>query len=184
MQFTPDLLPSDVTGIDVFNQKTGEFEFRAGPIFANIVLADEINRASPKTQASLLECMEERQATIDNTTHAIPAPFMVIATQNPIEYEGTYPLPEAQLDRFMMRVSLGYPDATAEEAILHEQTVARPLRPAQRRARRHAGPDHAASRRTGPGRARAAPLRRHHPGRHSRHARHLPRARAPVPASP
>ncbi len=122
VQFTPDLLPSDVTGVGVFNQKTGEFEFRAGPIFANIVLADEINRSSPKTQASLLECMEERQATVDNTTHDIPAPFMVIATQNPIEYEGTYPLPEAQLDRFMMRVSLGYPDATAEEAILHEQT--------------------------------------------------------------
>ena len=127
MQFTPDLLPSDVTGVGVFNQKTGEFEFRPGPIFANIVLADEINRASPKTQASLLECMEERQATIDNTTHAIAAPFMVIATQNPIEYEGTYPLPEAQLDRFMMRLSLGYPAADAEEAILQEQTSRDPF---------------------------------------------------------
>jgi MoxR-like ATPase len=127
VQFTPDLLPSDVTGVGVFNQKTGEFEFRPGPIFANIVLADEINRASPKTQASLLECMEERQATIDGTTHEIPAPFMVIATQNPIEYEGTYPLPEAQLDRFMMRVSLGYPDAGAEETVLHEQTVRDPF---------------------------------------------------------
>ncbi len=122
VQFTPDLLPSDVTGVSVFNQKTGEFEFRPGPIFANIVLADEINRASPKTQSSLLEAMEERQATIDNFTHLIDPPFMVIATQNPIEYEGTYPLPEAQLDRFMMRLSLGYPSAEAEEAILHEQT--------------------------------------------------------------
>ncbi len=127
VQFTPDLLPSDVTGVGVFNQKTREFEFRPGPIFANIVLADEINRASPKTQASLLECMQERQATIDNTTHPIAAPFMVIATQNPIEYEGTYPLPEAQLDRFMMRLSLGYPDTDAEEAILHEQTSRDPF---------------------------------------------------------
>ncbi len=127
VQFTPDLLPSDVTGVSVFNQKTGEFEFRPGPIFANIVLADEINRASPKTQSSLLEAMEERQATIDNCTHVINPPFMVIATQNPIEYEGTYPLPEAQLDRFMMRLSLGYPSAEAEEAILHEQTSHDPL---------------------------------------------------------
>src|SRR5664280_604621 len=127
VQFTPDLLPSDVTGVGVFNQKTREFEFRPGPIFANIVLADEINRSSPKTQASLLECMEERQATIDNVTHPITPPFMVIATQNPIEYEGTYPLPEAQLDRFMMRLSLGYPTAEAEEAILHEQTSHNPL---------------------------------------------------------
>ena len=127
VQFTPDLLPSDVTGVGVFNQKSGEFEFRAGPIFANIVLADEINRASPKTQASLLECMEERQATIDNTTHPIAPPFMVIATQNPIEYEGTYPLPEAQLDRFMMRLSLGYPAVAAEETLLHEQTSRDPF---------------------------------------------------------
>jgi len=127
IQFTPDLLPSDVTGVSVFNQKTGEFEFRAGPIFANIVLADEINRSSPKTQASLLECMEERQATIDTVTHPIAAPFMVIATQNPIEYEGTYPLPEAQLDRFMMRLSIGYPAREAEEAILHEQSSHDPL---------------------------------------------------------
>src|SRR5664280_601165 len=127
VQFTPDLLPSDVTGVGVFNQKTREFEFRPGPIFANIVLADEINRSSPKTQASLLECMEERQATIDNTTHVIAAPFMVIATQNPIEYEGTYPLPEAQLDRFMMRLSLGYPTPAAEEAIVHAQTSGDPF---------------------------------------------------------
>jgi MoxR-like ATPase len=127
IQFTPDLLPSDVTGVSVFNQKSGEFEFRPGPIFANIVLADEINRASPKTQSSLLECMEECQATIDNVTHPIEPPFMVIATQNPIEYEGTYPLPEAQLDRFMMRLSLGYPSAEAEENIIHEQTSHNPL---------------------------------------------------------
>jgi MoxR-like ATPase len=127
IQFTPDLLPSDVTGVSVFNQKNGEFEFRPGPIFANIVLADEINRASPKTQSSLLECMEERQATVDNFTHHLEPPFMVIATQNPIEYEGTYPLPEAQLDRFMMRLNLGYPSAAAEEAIIHEQTSHNPL---------------------------------------------------------
>jgi MoxR-like ATPase len=126
IQFTPDLLPSDVTGVSVFNQKTAGFEFRPGPIFANIVLADEINRSSPKTQASLLECMEERQATIDNVAHAIVAPFMIIATQNPIEYEGTYPLPEAQLDRFMMRLSLGYPSPAAEEAILDAQTSGDP----------------------------------------------------------
>ena len=127
IQFTPDLLPSDVTGISVFNQKSGEFEFRPGPIFANILLADEINRASPKTQSSLLECMEERQATIDNVTHPIDPPFMVIATQNPIEYEGTYPLPEAQLDRFMMRLGLGYPSPEAEDSIIHEQTSRDPL---------------------------------------------------------
>jgi MoxR-like ATPase len=127
VQFTPDLLPSDVTGVGVFNQKTGEFEFRPGPIFANIVVADEINRSSPKTQASLLECMEERQVTVDNATHPITPPFMVIATQNPIEYEGTYPLPEAQLDRFMMRLSLGYPAADAEEAVLQDQTSRDPF---------------------------------------------------------
>jgi MoxR-like ATPase len=127
IQFAPDLLPSDVTGVSVFNQKTGEFEFRPGPIFANVVLADEINRASPKTQASLLECMEERQATVDRFTHPIAPPFMVIATQNPIEYEGTYPLPEAQLDRFMMRLSLGYPSSDAEEMILHEQSSRDPF---------------------------------------------------------
>jgi MoxR-like ATPase len=127
IQFTPDLLPSDVTGVSVFNQKSVEFEFRPGPIFANIVLADEINRSSPKTQSSLLECMEERQVTVDSVTHILDSPFMVIATQNPIEYEGTYPLPEAQLDRFMMRLSLGYPTAEAEAAIIHEQTSHDPL---------------------------------------------------------
>jgi len=127
IQFTPDLLPSDVTGVSVFDQQKARFEFRPGPVFANIVLADEINRSSPKTQASLLECMEERQATIDNVTHSIVAPFMVVATQNPIEYEGTYPLPEAQLDRFMMRLSLGYPDHAAEEAMLDAQTSGDPF---------------------------------------------------------
>jgi MoxR-like ATPase len=127
IQFTPDLLPSDVTGVSVFNQKSGEFEFRPGPIFANVVLGDEINRSSPKTQSSLLECMEERQVTVDNVTHPLQPPFMVIATQNPIEYEGTYPLPEAQLDRFMMRLSLGYPSVEAEVAIIHEQTSHDPL---------------------------------------------------------
>ncbi len=127
IQFTPDLLPSDVTGVSVFDQRTSAFEFRPGPIFANIVLADEINRSSPKTQASLLESMEEQQATIDNTTHPIAPPFMVIATQNPIEYEGTYPLPEAQLDRFMMRLSLGYPAPEAERAVLEAQTSGDPL---------------------------------------------------------
>jgi MoxR-like ATPase len=118
MQFTPDLLPSDVTGASVFNQKTGDFEFRPGPIMAQIVLADEINRATPKTQSALLEAMGEQQVTVEGTTRILPNPFMVLATQNPIEYEGTFPLPEAQLDRFFMRISLGYPDAAQEVAIM------------------------------------------------------------------
>jgi len=118
IQFTPDLLPSDVTGVSVFNQKTGEFEFRPGPIISQIVLADEINRTSPKTQSSLLECMEESQITIDGTTHKMPKPFLVLATQNPIEYEGTFPLPEAQLDRFLIRVRLGYPSFDEERTIV------------------------------------------------------------------
>jgi MoxR-like ATPase len=118
IQFTPDLLPTDVTGVNVFNQERGDFEFKPGAIFANIVLGDEINRASPKTQSALLECMEERQVTIDTETYQLGAPFMVIATQNPIEHEGTYPLPEAQLDRFMMRIGLGYPSADVEAEIL------------------------------------------------------------------
>ena len=109
IQFTPDMLPSDVTGVSIYNQMTREFEFRHGPIMAQIVLADEINRATPKTQAALLEAMEEKQVTVDGVTHMLPAPFMVLATQNPIEYEGTFPLPEAQLDRFLLRLSLGYP---------------------------------------------------------------------------
>ncbi len=127
MQFTPDLLPSDVTGVNVFNQRSNEFEFRPGPVFANLLLVDEINRASPKTQAALLECMQENQVTIDGTTYELARPFMVTATQNPIEYEGTYPLPEAQLDRFTMRLSIGYPPLSEEAAMLTEQTNDPPL---------------------------------------------------------
>jgi MoxR-like ATPase len=122
LQFTPDLLPSDVTGVNVFNQQRNEFEFRPGPVFANLLLVDEVNRASPKTQAALLECMEERQVTVDGVTYPLEPPFMVLATQNPIEYEGTYPLPEAQLDRFTMRLSLGYPPLAEEARMLEEQT--------------------------------------------------------------
>src|SRR5881409_3878369 len=118
IQFTPDLLPTDITGVNVFNQERGDFEFKPGAIFANIVLGDEINRASPKTQSALLECMEERQVTIDTETYQLGQPFMVIATQNPIEHEGTYPLPEAQLDRFMMRINIGYPSRDVEAEIL------------------------------------------------------------------
>jgi MoxR-like ATPase len=127
IQFTPDLLPSDVTGLSIFNQKTQEFEFRPGPIMAQVVLADEINRATPKTQSALLESMEEHQATIDGTTYKMPEPFLVIATQNPIEYEGTFALPEAQLDRFMLRIRLGYPSLADEQTILEEQKLAHPL---------------------------------------------------------
>ena len=127
IQFTPDLLPSDVSGLSIYNQKTQEFEFRPGPIFSQIVLADEINRATPKTQSALLECMEERQATIDGITYAMPDPFLVIATQNPIEYEGTFALPEAQLDRFMIRLRLGYPQPMEEIVILDEQKRTHPL---------------------------------------------------------
>jgi MoxR-like ATPase len=127
IQFTPDLLPSDVTGLSIFNQKTQEFEFRPGPIMSQVVLADEINRATPKTQSSLLECMEERQSTVDGTTYLMPDPFLVIATQNPIEYEGTFALPEAQLDRFMLRIRLGYPQPIEEIVILDEQKRTHPL---------------------------------------------------------
>jgi len=127
IQFTPDLLPSDVSGLSIYNQKTQEFEFRPGPIFSQVVLADEINRATPKTQSALLECMEERQATIDGTTYPMPDPFLVIATQNPIEYEGTFALPEAQLDRFMLRIRLGYPQPIEEIVILDEQKRSHPL---------------------------------------------------------
>ena len=127
MQFTPDLLPSDVTGVNVFNQRSNEFEFRAGPVFANLLLVDEINRASPKTQAALLECMQEQQVTIDGVSHVLGRPFMVMATQNPIEYEGTYPLPEAQLDRFTMRIAIGYPPLADEAKMLTEQTAEPPL---------------------------------------------------------
>jgi MoxR-like ATPase len=127
IQFTPDLLPSDVTGVNVFDQRTNEFEFRAGPVFANVLLVDEINRASPKTQAALLEAMQETQVTIDGESYPLEQPFIVLATQNPIEYEGTYPLPEAQLDRFAMRLALGYPPLAEEARMLNEQTTAPPL---------------------------------------------------------
>jgi MoxR-like ATPase len=127
IQFTPDLLPTDITGVNVFNQEQRDFEFKPGAIFANIVLGDEINRASPKTQSALLECMEERQVTVDTETHPLGTPFMVIATQNPIEHEGTYPLPEAQLDRFMLRLSIGYPGADVETEILATHGATQPL---------------------------------------------------------
>ncbi len=127
IQFTPDLLPTDITGVNVFNQEQHDFEFKPGAIFANIVLGDEINRASPKTQSALLECMEERQVTVDTETHPLGTPFMVIATQNPIEHEGTYPLPEAQLDRFMLRLSIGYPTAEVEAEILATHGATQPL---------------------------------------------------------
>jgi MoxR-like ATPase len=127
IQFTPDLLPSDVTGVNVFDQRSNEFEFRPGPVFANILLVDEINRASPKTQAALLECMQENQVTVDGVSYPLGRPFMVLATQNPIEYEGTYPLPEAQLDRFTMRLAIGYPPLAEEARMLSEQTSEPPL---------------------------------------------------------
>jgi MoxR-like ATPase len=127
IQFTPDLLPSDLTGVNIFRTGTHEFEFRPGPVFSNIVIGDEINRASPKTQSALLECMEEGQTTVDGTTHTLPHPFLVVATQNPVEMEGTYPLPEAQRDRFMARITVGYPDLDAELLMLERQEAVSPL---------------------------------------------------------
>jgi MoxR-like ATPase len=127
IQFTPDMLPSDVTGVSIFNQKTNEFEFRPGPIVAQIVLTDEINRATPKTQAALLEAMEEQQLTVDGVTHPLPQPFLVLATQNPIEYEGTFPLPEAQMDRFLMRIHIGYPSNSDEIRMLRSQKLVHPI---------------------------------------------------------
>src|SRR5579863_5503105 len=127
IQFTPDMLPSDVTGVSIFNQQTRAFEFRPGPIFAQIVLGDEINRATPKTQAALLEAIEERQVTVDGVTYALHTPFLVMATQNPIEYEGTFPLPEAQLDRFLLRLRLGYPTPQEEVAMLDSQQYQHPI---------------------------------------------------------
>jgi len=127
IQFTPDMLPSDVTGVSIYNQNTREFEFRPGPLMAQIVLADEINRATPKTQSALLEAMEERQMTVDGITHTLPVPFMVLATQNPIEYEGTFPLPEAQLDRFLIRIDIGYTSLGNEIRILEEQQLVHPI---------------------------------------------------------
>jgi len=127
LQCTPDLLPNDITGVSVFNQQTNAFEFRPGPVFVNILLADEINRATPRTQAALLEAMQERQVTVDGVTRPLPAPFLVLSTQNPIEYEGTFPLPEAQLDRFLMRLTLGYPDADAEIQMLRNLRKQHPI---------------------------------------------------------
>ena len=127
IQFTPDMLPSDVTGVSIYNQVSSQFEFRPGPVMAQVVLADEINRATPKTQAALLEAMEERQITVDGKTHSLPRPFLVLATQNPIEYEGTFPLPEAQLDRFLLRLRLGYPELEDEIAILERQQYKHPI---------------------------------------------------------
>ncbi|MDE2900659.1 MAG: MoxR family ATPase [Chloroflexota bacterium] len=127
IQFTPDLLPSDITGVSVYNQQSGEFEFRPGPIMAQMVLADELNRTTPKTQSALLEAMEEHQVTVDGVTHPLPRPAMVLATLNPIEYEGTFPLPEGQLDRFMLRISLGYPDAATEVSVVEQQVLRHPI---------------------------------------------------------
>ena len=127
IQFTPDLLPSDITGISIYNQSTGQFEFRPGPVMAQVVLADEINRATPKTQSALLEAMEELQVSVDGVTRQLDRPFLVMATQNPIEYEGTFPLPEAQLDRFLLRVSLGYPDFNEELAVIERQEQVHPI---------------------------------------------------------
>ena len=127
IQFTPDLLPTDVTGVSIYNQKTSDFEFRPGPIMAQVVLADEINRATPKTQSALLEAMDERQVTVDGVTHMMPKPFLVLATQNPIEYEGTFPLPEAELDRFLLRIHLGYPTQFEEIEIMNAQQVTHPI---------------------------------------------------------
>jgi MoxR-like ATPase len=127
IQFTPDLLPTDVTGVSIYNQKSGDFEFRDGPIMAQVVLADEINRATPKTQSALLESMEEGQVTVDGVTHTLPTPFIVLATQNPIEYEGTFPLPEAELDRFLLRIELGYPTQTDEVLIMESQQTDHPI---------------------------------------------------------
>jgi MoxR-like ATPase len=127
LQCTPDLLPNDVTGVSIFNQKTREFEFRPGPVFSNILLADEINRSTPRTQSALLEAMGEGQVTVDGVTYTLSKPFMLLATQNPIEFEGTFPLPEAQMDRFLFRLSLGYPDRTSEDAMLQVQQLAHPI---------------------------------------------------------
>ena len=169
VQFTPDLMPSDVTGVSVYDRQTSRFEFRAGPIFANIVVADEINRASPKTQSALLECMEERQVTVDGTSYHLARPFLVLATQNPVEMEGTYPLPEAQRDRFLARLSIGYPDRNAEIGMLADRDRTNPARPAATGDRRghRVRPDLRGT--DGAPRTRTSPVhrgdRRHHPQR-------------------
>lgn len=127
IQFTPDMMPSDITGVSIYNRKTGEFEYRPGPLMANLILADEINRASPKTQAALLEAMEERKVTVDGVTYSLPKPFLLMATQNPLDFEGTYPLPEAQLDRFLLKIKLGYPDKKHEGLLLDQLTSGHPI---------------------------------------------------------
>ncbi len=179
IQFTPDLLPSDVTGVSVYNQESRDFEFKPGAVFANIVVGDEINRASPKTQSALLECMEERQVTVDGVTYPLQTPFMVVATQNPIEMEGTYPLPEAQRDRFTARIAMGYPDAGAELAMLDVHGAHDPLhdlRPVVRR--RHGAPDD--RHRPRRARRRRGQAVRGRPGhRHPRVARPAARRRRP-----
>ena len=189
IQFTPDLLPSDITGVSAFNQEHREFEFKPGPVFANIVVGDEINRASPKTQSALLECMEERQVTVDGTSYPLERPFMVIATQNPIEMEGTYPLPEAQRDRFTARISMGYPSTEAELAMLdlHGSQLAAGLAGAGRLGQRRAGPDRRGAPRArgrGPQAVRHQPGQRHPLGPRAA-ARGLPAGHAaPAPGQP
>ena len=186
VQFTPDLLPADVTGVNVFDRQSGAFRFRAGPVFANVLLVDEINRASPKTQSALLEAMQETQVTVDGTTHVLERPFLVIATQNPVEYEGTFPLPEAQLDRFAVRMTIGYPPHADEARMLAEQTTSPPLDHlrAGRRARRAPRRDRRCA--AGPRRGERHALRRRAPAPHARElasrARRQPalRDRAPL----
>ena len=199
IQFTPDLLPTDITGVNVFDQRTNEFDFRHGPVFANLLLVDEVNRASPKTQSALLECMQEAQVTVDGVSYALPRPFMVAATQNPIEYEGTYPLPEAQLDRFTMRLSLGYPPLADEARMLAQQTTEPPQDVARAglhrrgRARRGRGREgrvrrgerQPLRRRRAPAHARRpAALPRREPARRDRAAPRREGARARRPAAP
>ena len=182
VQATPDLLPSDITGVSVFNLQGNEFEFKPGPVFANIVLVDEINRASPKTQSALLECMQEVQVTVDGTTHMLARPFTVIATQNPIEYEGTFPLPEAQLDRFTMLLALGYPDVDAESKMLAEHAATEPLEDLEPVSTATEIEAAIAAVQAGLRRGHAAPLRgRHpepHPHRYAARARRQPARRA------
>ena len=175
IQFTPDLLPSDVTGVSIWNQERGDFEFRPGAVFANVVIGDEINRASPKTQSALLESMEEQQVTVDGSTYPLPPPFIVVATQNPVEMDGTYPLPEAQRDRFMVRVAMGYPRPEDELGLLDTHVGRRPAAGHDPGRRRRGGPPGHRRRGRGPRLRRAAPLRpRPHP-RHPQPPRPAPR---------
>ena len=182
IQCTADLLPADVVGTNVYNQRENRFEFRPGPVFANVVLVDEVNRASPKTQSGLLECMQERHVTVDGHTHELARPFIVVATQNPVEYEGTYPLPEAQLDRFMVRVSLGYPTAQQESDDAAGPRRERPRARPGAGGRRGGHPGRAGRRRGGARQRGAAPLRRRDLGRHARATRAWSSARARAPA--